>query len=131
MIYLKKYCAIVSVIYNIVHFAVPGEVEDLSLKPGSHNISVNWRKPTSNSYCVTQYVIYWSHPVNGSNVSSIDPSEEDFNHSLVIDNLDACVEYKVSVIAENEKNESTGAVTCNTKTETAGNYHAQIILLFL
>ena len=131
MIYLKKYYAIVSVIYNIVYFAVPGEVEDLSLKPGSHNISVNWRKPTSNSYCVTQYVIHWSHPVNGSNVSSIDPSEENFNYSLVINDLDACVEYEVSVIAEYEENQSTGAVTCNTTTETAGNYHAQIIVLYL
>jgi hypothetical protein len=131
MIYLKKYYAILSVIYNIVYFAVPGEVEDLSLEPGSHNISVNWSKPTLNSYCVTQYVIYWSHTINGINDSSIVPSEEDFIHPVLIENLDACVEYEVSVRAENEENESKGAVTNNTTTETDGNCHEQIILLCL
>jgi hypothetical protein len=51
--------------------------------------------------------------------------------SFVIEGLDACIVYEVSVIAMNEKSESTDAVTGNTRTETAGNYHAQIILLYL
>ena len=46
-----------------------------------------------------------------------------------IGDLDACVEYEVSVRAVNEKNESTDAVTSKTTTETVGNYHTQIILL--
>jgi len=121
MICLKKYCAIISVIYDIVYFAVPDPVEDLSLKPGSHNISVNWKQPILNSYCVTHYVIYWLHAPNGSNNSSIVSSEE---NSSVIKDLVACVEYEVSVRAVNEKNESKDAVTCKTTTETAGNYHA-------
>jgi len=128
MIYLKKYCAIISLIYDIVCFAVPGQVQDFSLKPGSHNISVNWKKPISNSYCVTQYVIYWLNTLNGSNESIVVPSTE---NSFVIKDLEACVKYEVSLRAENEINESMEAVTNNTITETVGNYHAQIILLYL
>ena len=125
---LRMNCVIISVIYNIVYFAVPGEVEDLSLEPGSHNISVNWKKPTLNRYCVTHYVIHWVHTKSGSKNSSIVSSEED---SFVIEDLDACVEYEVSIEAVNEENESSDAVTNKNTTETVGNYHAQIILLYL
>jgi hypothetical protein len=48
-----------------------------------------------------------------------------------IGDLDACVEYEVSVRAVNEKNESTDAVTSKTTTETVGNSYAQIISLYL
>ena len=128
MIYLKKHCAIILVIYNIVYFAEPGQVGTLTLTPSSHNISVNWTKPILNSHCVTQYEIYWEHALSGSNNSHIVSSEND---TFVIEELDACVDYNVSVRAENEKNESTDAVTGNTTTETVGNYHTQIILLYL
>jgi hypothetical protein len=107
---------------------VPGQVEELTLTPFSHNIIVNWKKPILDSYCVSHYVIHWVHTLSGSYDSSIVESEED---SFVIEDLDACVEYEVSVTAVNEKTESTDAVTGNTKTETVGNYHAQIILLYL
>jgi hypothetical protein len=128
MIYLKKYCAIISVIYDIVYFSVPGQVEDLNLTPYSHNISVNWKKPISDSYCVMQYVVYWMNTSSKSNDTSIVSSEED---SFIIEDLVACVEYEVSVSAVNEKDKSTDAVTGKTTTETVGNYHAQIILLYL
>jgi len=128
MIYLKKYCTIISVIYDIVYFTVPIKIQGLSLKAGSHHFSVKWKKPILNSYCVMQYVIYWVHALNGSSNSSIVLSEE---NSFVVENLDACVEYEVSVRAVNEENESMDVVTGATKTETAGNYHTQIILLYL
>ena len=101
---------------------MPGQVTHLALKPGSHNISVNWKKPTFKSYCVTQYVIYWVH------VNSTVLSEDD---SFIVEDLDACVEYEVLVRAVNEKDQSSNAVTDNTTTETAGNYQIQIILLCL
>jgi hypothetical protein len=107
---------------------VPGHVEELILTPFSHNISVNWKKPISDRYCVTRYVIHWVHALSGSNDSSIVEIEED---SYVIRDLDACVEYKVSVSAMNEKNNSSVAVTGNTRTEAVGIYLAQIILLYL
>jgi hypothetical protein len=128
MIYLQTHCAVFSVIYKVVYFAVPSQVEDLFLKPGSHNIIVNWKKPILNGYCVTQYVIYWVHTVSGSNDSSIVSSEED---SFVIADLDACTEFEVSVRAVNEKGESSDAVTGNTPTETDGNYQTHIILFCL
>ena len=107
---------------------MPGHVEELTLTTFSHNISVNWKKPNSDSYCVTLYVIYWVHTIIGSKNCSIVSSEED---SVVIEDLDACVEYEVSVEAVNEENESSDAVTDKNTTETVGNYHAQIILLYL
>ena len=107
---------------------MPGQVEELTLTPFSHNISVNWKKPTENSHCITHYVIYWVHNINGSNNSRTVGSEVD---SFVIEDLDACVDYEVSVRAVNENNESADAVTNNTRTETVGNYQAQIMLLYL
>ena len=97
-----------------------------SLEPGSHNIIVNWNKPINDSYCVTQYVIYWVNTLSGSNDTSFVSGDE---NSYVIEDLDACVEYEVSVRAVNEANESTDAVTGKTRTERAGNYHTHIILL--
>jgi len=107
---------------------VPGKVEDLTLTPFSHNIGVHWMRPISDSYCVTHYVINWVHGVRGSNGSGNVTSEEE---SYVIGDLDACVEYEVSVRAMNEENNSADAVTNNTKTGTVGNYHSWIILLYL
>ena len=46
MIYLKTHCALFSVIYNTVYFAVPCQVEDTTLTTSSHSISVDWKKPT-------------------------------------------------------------------------------------
>ena len=68
------------------------------------------------------------HTLSGRNDSSIVSREED---SFVIENLEACIEYEVSVRAMNEKDESTDAVTVNTKTETDGNYQTYIILFCL
>ena len=127
-IYLKNYCAIIAITYDNVYFAVPGQVEDLTLTPYSHDVSVNWNKPILNSYCVTHYVIYWVHTLSGSKDSSIVSSGD---NSFVIEDLVACVEYEVSVEAVNEEYESTVAVTRKTTTETVGNYPAQIILLYL
>jgi hypothetical protein len=107
---------------------VPGQVGNLALKPGSHNISVNWKEPSINSYCVTHYVIYWFRTEGGS---SDNKTVFDKVDSFVIEDLDACVEYEVSVRALNEKDLSTGAVINNTKTETAGNYNVHIILVCL
>jgi hypothetical protein len=57
---------------------------------------------------------------NTSTVSSED-------NAFVIEDLDACVEYEVSVRAVNGKDNSTNAVTCKMTTATAVNYHVKII----
>ena len=120
-------CVIISVIYNIVYFAVPGQVKNLTLIPYPHRINVTWMKPILHSYCVTQYVIDWVHTEIGSNSTKNVSSDA---NSVLIEDLDACVEYEVSVRAMNEGDESTGAVTGNMKTQSVGNYHTQIILLY-
>ena len=114
--------------YDIVHFAVAGQDEELTLTPGSHNISVKWNNTTLSGNCVTNYSIQWGHNVSESKNSIIVSCEED---SYVIEDLYACVEYEVSVEALNEENENTDVVTGKTRTQTVGNYHAQIILLYL
>jgi hypothetical protein len=100
-------------------FTLPGEVEELTLNPGSNNIIVNWKKATVNSYCLMQYVIYWMNKVNGDNDSRRVSSEE---NSFVIEDLDACVQYEVSIGAVNERNESSGPVIGYTTTHTVGKY---------
>jgi hypothetical protein len=107
---------------------VPGQVGGLTFTSFPHNISVNWNRPTVNEFCVTHYVIYWVHNITGRVENRTVGSEE---NSFVIEGLDACVDYKVSVRAVNERNESADAVTGSIRTEAAGNYHAQIILLYL
>jgi hypothetical protein len=67
------------------------------------------------------------HTLSGTNNST---TVESGKHSLYIEDLDACVNYKVTVSAVNVKNDSSGKVTNNTTTETAGKYHAQIFLLY-
>jgi hypothetical protein len=68
------------------------------------------------------------HNINGSANSTTVLSEDD---SFAIEDLDACVDYEVSVSAVNEYNQSSSVVTDNTTTETAGNYLTQFISLLL
>jgi hypothetical protein len=109
---------------NIVYFAVPGKVEDLSLDPGSNSIIVNWKKPISNGDCVTEYNIEWVNNLIGRE-GNITVSKDEFSYT--IPGLDTCVEYEVSVRAEDQGTEAAKETT----TTTAGNYHTHIILLRL
>jgi hypothetical protein len=95
---------------------VPGKVENLTWSSSLNDVSLMWKKPSTNSHCVKHYVISWKHNINGNSASKNSSSEE---HFCVIEGLDACVEYEVSVIAVNEKDQSTVAVT-NATTETDG-----------
>ena len=101
------------------------EVEELFLTPGSHSIIVNLTNPVLNSNCSSEYVIYWEHAVSGSN-DSRDVSCNEAYYEII--GLDACVEYVVTVTTMNE---AMPLATDKTTTVTVGNYHAQIILLYL
>jgi hypothetical protein len=102
------------------YFAAPGKVEGLSLNPGSHNIIVNWEKPTLNSDCVTNYIIEWVNTMSGIGGSQLVSSDQ---FSYTIEDLDPCEENAVSVKAVNAKGGGADAVTGKTTTETAGNCH--------
>jgi hypothetical protein len=86
------------------------------LKPSPHNVSLEWKKPSNNGDCVIRYAISW-RPTGSENTSSTDTGKEDY--SFVIGNLDACVEYEISVSAVNE-NEDRNITTINMRTETEG-----------
>jgi hypothetical protein len=121
MINFRNSCLIVTVIHIIFYFAVPGQVEDLILVPYSHVMYVKWTKPTVNSHCVTQYVIDFMPILSGNNFSyTVSGEEVEFG----IEYFEECEEYEVSVRATNERDESSGAVTGNTKADSNGNYQA-------
>jgi hypothetical protein len=103
---------------------VPGHIEELSFTPGFHNIIVYWKKPILNTHCVTGYIIEWIDIQNGNDAETIVSWEKD---SYVIEDLEACVDYEVSVRAMNQYNQITDAVTGKTKTETKGIYESQFI----
>lgn len=95
---------------------MPGKVENLTWTSSLNNFNLTWKKPSNNSNCVKHYVISWKHNISGNSASKNSSIKEPF---CVIVDLDACVEYEVSVRAVNEKDESTVAVT-NATTETDG-----------
>jgi hypothetical protein len=71
----------------------------------------------------TLYIIKWGNtPSEQKTVSS-----DEFSYT--IEDLDACEEHEISVRAVNAKGE--GADAAKQTTETAGNYHTHIILLYL
>jgi hypothetical protein len=119
LINLWKQFVTVSVIYIVVYFTVPAEVEELSLKPDLHSISLTWRKPILNSYCVTQYVINWGKVGNERKKQNIVSGEI---NSFVLEDLEAHVEYEVSIRATNVKGEKSAPVTGKTKTGTDGKF---------
>jgi hypothetical protein len=113
---------------NIVYFAVPGPVIGLDLIPGSQSITVVWNKPSSNGDCVKNYIIEWVNTVSGNEQPSSATSEVGF---FIIERLDACVDYEVSVKAVNADGVGDNTETRTTTTKTAGNCHTHIILLCL
>jgi hypothetical protein len=85
-------------------------------------------KPKTNEYCVTQYVVQWAKYPN-TNIKSSTVSKDD--NSFVIEDLEAGVQYEVSVKAINEKGEFTYAANSNMETEYDGNYEKRTINIYL
>jgi hypothetical protein len=111
-----------------VYFAVPGEIEDLTLKPATHSIFVTWKNASSNSDSITNYTIECVNTVIEHRQTTSVAREEGW---FFIENLDACVEYEVSVTAVNADDEGNKTVNCKVTTVTVGNCHTHIILLCL
>jgi hypothetical protein len=109
---------------NIVYFAGPGQVEDLSLHASSQSITVLWKKPISNSDCITNYIIEWVNAVSGNKETVSVAREVEF---FILEYLDACVEYEVSVTAVNADGVGDNTVTGTAKINSAGNYHKHIV----
>jgi hypothetical protein len=113
--------------YTVLYFAVPGEVVDLTMLPRPHSIIVEWKKPSYNGECVTRYDISWRHTESEQNDINSTTKEV---YSLVIESLDACVQYDILVSAVNEKDESN-MTTVSVTTETESEYCILVMLSYL
>jgi hypothetical protein len=98
------------------------------LYAGSQIVAVFWKKPISNGNCITNYIIEWVNTVSGNKETVSVAREVEF---FILENLDACVEYEVSVTAVNADGVGGNTVTGTAKINSAGNYHTHIILLCL
>jgi hypothetical protein len=96
-----------------LQFIVPGKIENLVAEPDSHTINLTWTKPTQNGNCVVHYAIEWKAIADGSRNRNNSFTENEF---YVIDNLEACETYEVSVSAVNENNNTSEADVTNITT---------------
>lgn len=97
----------------MIHFT---EVEGLNVTKHSHELIVNWMNPSKNS-CICNYTIQWkdiTHNFTGSNNSN---TEEE---SFVIEGLDACTTYEITVTAICEGGGKSKPVSDFVKTCTDG-----------
>jgi hypothetical protein len=76
-------------------FTGPEKVENLNVTEDSHTITLNWTKPSKNDSCIKHYVIEWKATIYESSSNNSKTTEEFF----VIEGLEACVNYEVSVSA--------------------------------
>ena len=91
-----------------IHFIVTGEIEILTLEADSHTITLSWNNTNEDENCTVSYIIAWKDIIdgsrNGSNVTE--------NNVIVIDSLEACVTFEVSVsVLDVNCSESEAAIT--------------------
>lgn len=86
------------------------------MKQISHNLTVEWLKPSVNKYCVKNYYIEWKDTADNTS----NTRQETINDSYDIQNLSACVEYEVSVSAVNFQNNISKPVNKMYKTNAEG-----------
>jgi hypothetical protein len=99
-----------------LQFTVPGNIESFLAEADSHTIKLRWTKPTENGNCVFRYAIEWKALEDGSrNGRSV--TENEF---YVIDSLEACETYEVSVNAVNENNNTSETDVTNIRTLADG-----------
>jgi hypothetical protein len=95
-------------------FTGPEKVENLHVNEDSHSITLNWTNPSENDNCTSHYVIEWKAiTYESSNISS--------NITFfVIEGLEACVNYEVSVIVVGVDNNTSEPEVRNVTTLTDG-----------
>jgi hypothetical protein len=98
-------------------FTGPGKVENLHVTEDSHNITLNWTKPSKNDSCIKHYVIEWKATIYENSSSGNDITEEE---EFVIEGLEACVNYEVSVRAVDNNTNISEPEVKNVTTLTDG-----------
>ena len=102
--------------YVAVDLSVPGRIKNLTVEEDSHSIRLNWIKPVENGNCAVAYDIEWKAITEGSRTDS-NVTEDEF---YVIENLEACVTYEVSVRARNSYSNTSDAEMKNVTTRPDG-----------
>lgn len=102
-----------------LHFIVTGEIANLTAVPGTHSIELHWIYSREDENCTVSYAIAWKdftdESRNGSNVTE--------DNLYVIDSLEACVTYEVSVSALYVNGNESEAAFTNATTLPVGKWH--------
>jgi hypothetical protein len=98
-------------------FTGPKKVESLLVTEDSHDLTLNWTKPSESDACIEYFVIEWkSIAYKNSSEGSSNTTEEFF----VIEDLEACVDYEVSVTAVDKNKNNSEPEVRNVTTLTDG-----------
>jgi hypothetical protein len=88
------------------------------VNPYSHEIILNWTNPSGSGSCINKYVIEWKAITYENDIQSVIIQEKFY----IIQGLNACKIYEVSVEAKNVNNDSSGAEVKNVTTLTDGKW---------
>jgi hypothetical protein len=86
---------------------------------------VTWSEPSVNSYCVSSYYIEWKE--NSDNSSSTGNGTTTVTYD--IQDLEACIEYEVSVVAMNLETERSRPVNKTSRTNTDGKGESERLIV--
>ena len=90
MLFARKIIDFHSFLIVSLHFIVPGPIEIITVEPDSHTITVIWNNTNGDEKCFVIYYIVWKDGRRmGSGIRT--------NNVFVIDSLEACVSYEVTV----------------------------------
>jgi hypothetical protein len=98
-------------------FTGPKKVENLSVTEDSHDLILNWTKPSESDACIERFVIEWKPIVYENSSKSSNITTEEF---FVIEGLEACVDYEVFVMAMDKNNNISEPEVRNVTTLTDG-----------
>ena len=93
MLFTRNIIEFHSFLFVTLHFAVTGNIEILAVEADSHTITLSWNNTNDIEDCNLIYVIAWKDTTDGSKNGCTFTT----NNSYVINSLEACVTFKVSV----------------------------------
>ena len=102
-----------------LHFIGTGNNMNLTLEPDTNSINVSWINPYEEENCNVNYTIMWKDFTDESRNGS-DFTE---NNNYVIDSLEACVTFEVSVSALCVDSGESETETANVTTLADGKWH--------
>jgi hypothetical protein len=98
-------------------FTGPEKVENLYVTEDSHGLTLNWTKSNESDACIKHYVIEWKATVYENSSRGCNITKEE---SYIIEGLEACVNYEVSVTAVSSNDNISEPEVRNVTTLTDG-----------